>query len=105
MIGQEMPSPKVADQATLSLCENSVGRPRLVETPLPFGPRNCGQSSARPVAATNVNRNAKMKVPVRRMGFLLREQFACEKPNLPPKRANGKLESRQRLLLGWARHQ
>src|SRR5947209_7582533 len=40
-----MPSPRVACQSTLSSWEKVVGSPRLVETPLEFGPRNCGQSS------------------------------------------------------------
>jgi hypothetical protein len=32
---------------------NSCGSPVVAETPLPFGPRNCGQSSAAAVVSAN----------------------------------------------------
>ena len=46
-VAEPMPSPASADQATFSVGENCVGSGFFdVETPLQFGPRNCGQSSA-----------------------------------------------------------
>jgi hypothetical protein len=42
-----MPSPSCADHFTFSVVENLAGNFILeVETPLEFGPRHCGQSSA-----------------------------------------------------------
>src|SRR6516164_6326230 len=45
--GEPMPSPSIADQRTFFLEENIVGNACFEEeTPVQFGPRNCGQSSA-----------------------------------------------------------
>ena len=47
-MGVEMPSPLIgAFQATFSLALQRVGSFCSEETPLAFGPRQCGQSAAR----------------------------------------------------------
>src|SRR5438552_1455882 len=46
-VGEEMPSPSTFNQRTFLALENSTGSGLVeVETPLQFGPRYCGQSSA-----------------------------------------------------------
>src|SRR6266487_3931917 len=44
--GEEWPGGSAVFQITFLFGPNSTGRPVVAETPLPFGPRNCGQSSA-----------------------------------------------------------
>src|ERR1700737_2793047 len=44
--GEEWPGGSAVFQITFLLGPNSTGRPLVTETPLPFGPRNCDQSSA-----------------------------------------------------------
>jgi len=43
--GDEWPGGSAVFQITFLLGPNSSGSPVDAETPLPFGPRNCGQSS------------------------------------------------------------
>src|SRR6185295_4180958 len=47
--GDEWPGGSSAFQITFFCGPNSTGRLVDVETPLPFGPRNCGQSSAKAI--------------------------------------------------------
>jgi hypothetical protein len=50
--GEEWPGGNGVFQTTFFSGPNTSGNPVETETPLPFGPRNCGQSSAdAPVAA------------------------------------------------------
>src|ERR1041384_227887 len=44
--GEECPGGSGVFQITFLSGPNSVGSPVLVDTPVPFGPRNCSQSSA-----------------------------------------------------------
>jgi hypothetical protein len=44
--GEEWPGRSAVFQIMFLLGPKSTGRPLLGETPLPFGPRNCVQSSA-----------------------------------------------------------
>jgi hypothetical protein len=44
--GEEWPGGSAVFQTTFLLGPNSSGRPVVAETPVPFGPRNCDQSSA-----------------------------------------------------------
>jgi hypothetical protein len=44
--GDEWPGGSAVFQTTFVLGPNSTGKPVDAETPLPFGPRNCDQSSA-----------------------------------------------------------
>lgn len=44
--GDECPGGSAVFQITFLLGPNSAGSPVDAETPVPFGPRNCGQSSA-----------------------------------------------------------
>src|SRR5262245_29810055 len=44
--GDEWPGGSSVFQTTFLLGPNSVGNPVVAETPVPFGPRNCDQSSA-----------------------------------------------------------
>src|SRR5215831_10466491 len=69
--GEECPGGSAVFQITFCLGPNSVGRPLVVDTPVPFGPRNCDQSSesvriewrdvAEVCVMTNVVMNAAIK--------------------------------------------
>src|SRR4028118_1566110 len=53
--GEEWPGGSGVFQTTFFAGPNTSGSPIETETPLPFGPRNCGQSSANaPVAANRI---------------------------------------------------
>src|SRR5437016_1322983 len=51
--GEEWPGGSGVFQITFLLGPNSTGRPVVSETPLPFGPRNCDQSSAKALVSAN----------------------------------------------------
>src|SRR5215813_4224898 len=70
-IGEECPGGSAVFQITFCLGPNSVGRPLVVDTPVPFGPRNCDQSSEsvgiewRDVAEVCVKRNVLMNAAIK----------------------------------------
>ena len=63
--GDECPRGSSVFQTTFFLGPNSNGSPVEVETPLPFGPRNCVQSSASAVG------NVTMKVSSKRASVII----------------------------------
>src|SRR5690242_13774439 len=69
--GEPMPSPSTADQRTFFVAENSRGSAFFeVETPEQFGPRNCGQSSARRGPSWRNSRAARATVHPRENGLM-----------------------------------